>query len=110
VGGAFVVLDPTASWVPPADLLEAWVRRAVADGVVVAGVLPVTDTVKEIVETPEGPVVGVTHDRERLRRVVCLVLPGSDVPAGDDWPPPDLGLALASLRDRHEVVLLSAVR
>src|SRR6201999_1966455 len=53
---------------PPPDFLSACVRRAVADGVVVAGVLPVTDTVKEVVGSSAGPVVGVTHDREQLRR------------------------------------------
>lgn len=93
----------------PPDFLAACVRRAVAEDAVVAGVLAVTDTVKEIAETPQGPVVGATYDREGLRRLVSpLVIPGSVVAHGDDWPSADLHDALASLRARHDVVLMTA--
>jgi 2-C-methyl-D-erythritol 4-phosphate cytidylyltransferase len=93
----------------PPDFLAACVRRAVADDAVVAGVLPVTDTVKEVVETPDGPAVGATYDREGLRRLVSpLVLPGSVVEQCDDWPSVDLSEAVSALRARHEVVLLTA--
>jgi 2-C-methyl-D-erythritol 4-phosphate cytidylyltransferase len=93
----------------PPDFLAACVRRAVAEDTVVAGVLAVTDTVKEIAETPEGPVVGATYDREGLRRLVSpLVIPGSVVAHSDDWPSTDLHDALASLKARHDVVLMTA--
>jgi 2-C-methyl-D-erythritol 4-phosphate cytidylyltransferase len=93
----------------PPDFLATCVRRAVADGVVVAGVLPVTDTVKEVDDTAEGPVVGATHDRDDLRRLASpLVLPPGVVEDLDDWPPADFRLALAELRARHPVVLLTA--
>src|SRR5436190_1787908 len=48
----------------PPELIAACVRRAVADDVVVAAVLSVTDTVKELIADPDGPVVGRTIDRE----------------------------------------------
>jgi 2-C-methyl-D-erythritol 4-phosphate cytidylyltransferase len=93
----------------PPEFLTTCVRRVLADGVVVAGVLPVTDTVKELVETPEGPRVAATHDRERLRRLASpLVLPADVVAALDGWPSTDLGTALADLRARYGVVLLEA--
>src|SRR4029077_2374783 len=53
----------------PPDFIAACVRRAVDEDVVVAGVHPVTDTVKEVVRGADGPVVGPTHDRETLRRL-----------------------------------------
>jgi 2-C-methyl-D-erythritol 4-phosphate cytidylyltransferase len=93
----------------PPDFLAACVRRSVTDDVVVAGVLPVTDTVKEVVATPEGPVIGATHDRDALRRLASpLVLPPGLVAGLDEWPSVDLGVALADLRARHETVLVTA--
>jgi 2-C-methyl-D-erythritol 4-phosphate cytidylyltransferase len=108
--------DPLCPMTPP-EFLVTCVRRAVADGVVVAGVLPVTDTVKELLpstgsghgEEAEEPRIGATHDRESLRRLASpLVLPADLVAALDDWPPADLGTALDGLRSRHDVVLLEA--
>jgi len=93
----------------PPEFLATCVRRVLADDVVVAGVLPVTDTVKELVEEPEGPRVAGTHDREGLRRLASpLVLPADVVAALDEWPSTDLGAALSALRATYEVVLLEA--
>jgi 2-C-methyl-D-erythritol 4-phosphate cytidylyltransferase len=93
----------------PPDFVADCVRRAVADDVVVAGVLPVTDTVKEIVRTADGPVVGATHDREQLRRLVSpLVLPGGVVARLPGWPPTGFPAALSALRAVHDVALVTA--
>ena len=93
----------------PPDFLAACVRRAVADDVVVAGVQPVTDTVKEVVLGPDGPVVGPTHDREGLRRLASpLVIPASVVARLDDWPATDLRAALDHLRAVARVELVDA--
>ena len=45
----------------PPELIAACVRRAVADDVVVAAVLPVTDTVKELIEDTDGSRGGPHH-------------------------------------------------
>jgi 2-C-methyl-D-erythritol 4-phosphate cytidylyltransferase len=93
----------------PPDFLASCVRRAIAADAVVAGVLPVTDTVKEVDSAPGGPVVGPTHDRDGLRRLVSpLVLPPSVVAATDDWPDNDLGAALARVRAIAAVELVDA--
>ncbi len=91
------------------DFLAACVRRAVADGVAVAGVLAVTDTVKELVDGPDAPMVGDTHDRDGLRRLASpLVVPADVVGERDDWPSTDFRAALAGLRRRHDVALVTA--
>jgi 2-C-methyl-D-erythritol 4-phosphate cytidylyltransferase len=93
----------------PPDFLASCVRRAVAADAVVAGVLPVTDTVKEVEATPDGPVVGRTLDRDGLRRLASpLVLPPSVVAACEGWPDTDLGAALARLRAVAPVDLVDA--
>jgi 2-C-methyl-D-erythritol 4-phosphate cytidylyltransferase len=93
----------------PPDFLATCVRRALADGVVTAGVHRVTDTVKEVVQTPGGPVVALTHDRDGLRHLASpLVLPPGVLVALDDWPSSDLREALASLASQHRVVGLDA--
>jgi 2-C-methyl-D-erythritol 4-phosphate cytidylyltransferase len=93
----------------PPDFLAACVRRAVAAGVVVAGVLPVTDTVKEVVAGDGFPSVGRTLDRDALRRVVSpVVLPAAVVAELDDWPASDLRVALTALWRSHEVELVPA--
>jgi 2-C-methyl-D-erythritol 4-phosphate cytidylyltransferase len=93
----------------PPDFLADCVRRAVEDDVVVAGVLAVTDTVKEVVVTADGAAVGATYDREGLRRLASpLVLPAGVVAQCDDWPATDLREAVSELRARHEVVLMAA--
>ena len=93
----------------PPELIAACVRRAVVDDVVVAVVLPVTDTVKELTEGTDGPVVGRTLDREGLRHVASpLVLPASVIATLGDWPDVDLRAAVASLRLDHRVELFAA--
>ncbi len=85
----------------PPDFLAACVRRVVTTGTPVAGVVPVTDTVKEVHAGADGPVVGETLDRDLLRRLASpLVLPPALVAALHDWPPVDFREALALLR-RH---------
>jgi 2-C-methyl-D-erythritol 4-phosphate cytidylyltransferase len=93
----------------PPDHIGACVRRAVEGDVVVAAVLPVTDTVKRLLEAPGGLVVGETIDRERLRHLASpLVLPPRVVAALDDWPAADFAAALATLRADHPVELVDA--
>jgi 2-C-methyl-D-erythritol 4-phosphate cytidylyltransferase len=100
--------DALCPMTPPA-FLAACVRRALADDVPVAGVLPVTDTVKEVHEGVDGRVVGATLDRDRLRRLVSpLVLTAGAVAGLHDWPPPDFWAALALLRGRGPVTLVPA--
>ena len=107
-GAPLVWHDALCPMTPP-GFLAACVRRAVADGVVVAGVLPVTDTVKELVETPDGPVVGATYDRDGLRELASpLVLPAAVVAGLPDWPSPDFPAVLDLLRERAAVDLLEA--
>jgi 2-C-methyl-D-erythritol 4-phosphate cytidylyltransferase len=93
----------------PPDLIATCVRRAVERDAVVAAVLAVTDTVKELAERPDGPVVGDTLDREGLRHLVSpLVLPSSVVVTLDDWPDPAFATVLASVRTGRRVELVDA--
>jgi 2-C-methyl-D-erythritol 4-phosphate cytidylyltransferase len=93
----------------PPDFLAACVRRAVAEDAVVAGVLPVTDTVKDLEERNGVTLVAQTHDRDRLRRLASpLVLPASVVAALDDWPDEDLLRAVTDLRGRGPVLFVEA--
>jgi 2-C-methyl-D-erythritol 4-phosphate cytidylyltransferase len=102
-GAALVWHDALCPMTPP-DHLAACVRRSVTESVVVAGVLPVTDTVKEVVEDSDGQRVGATYDRESLRRLASpLVLPAAVVDDLDDWPPADFSEALSALRERYDV-------
>lgn len=99
-GMALVWHDPLCPMTPPA-FLSACVRRALTAGVPVAGVLPVTDTVKEVHRAGDVSVIGETLDRDHLRRLVSpLVLTPDIVAALDDWPPSDFLAALDLLR-RH---------
>jgi 2-C-methyl-D-erythritol 4-phosphate cytidylyltransferase len=93
----------------PPDFLAACVRRAVAEDAVVAGVLPVTDTVKDLVERDGVTLVDQTHDRDRLRRLASpLVLPPSVVATLDDWPDEDLLRAVTDLRALGPVLFVEA--
>src|SRR4029078_6606443 len=65
-----LVLDDSLGPMTPPAFIAACVRRAVADGVVVAGVRPVTDTVKVL---HDDDTLGETVDREALARVVSPV-------------------------------------
>jgi 2-C-methyl-D-erythritol 4-phosphate cytidylyltransferase len=93
----------------PPEFLRECIERALADGIVVAGVLPVTDTVKEIVDTPLGPVVGTTLDRDELVSVVSpVVIPPTVVRSLSGWPSAHLPTAVADLREVGRVVLVDA--
>jgi 2-C-methyl-D-erythritol 4-phosphate cytidylyltransferase len=107
-GQPLVWHDALCPGTPPAFLAEC-VRRSVERDAVVAGVLAVTDTVKELVETPEGPTVGRTLDRDALRHLASpLVLPAGVVDGLADWPAADFPTALAQLRAGHPVELVAA--
>ena len=107
-GAPLVWHDALCPMTPP-DFLAACVRRAVAEDAVVAGVLPVTDTVKDLAEEDGVSLVAQTHDRDRLRRLASpLVLPASVVAALDDWPDEDLARAVADLRERRPVLFVEA--
>ena len=107
-GEDLVLHDALCPMTPP-DFLADCVRRAVAEDAVVAGVLPVTDTVKDVVERAGVTLVASTHDRERLRRLASpLVLPASVVARLDDWPDEDLLRAVADLRSRTSVLFVDA--
>lgn len=107
-GAPLVWHDSLCPMVPP-DFLAACVRRAVTDGVVVVGVLPVTDTIKEIREHADGPVVGETVDRDLLVALASpIVIPAGVVAGLDDWPSADLARAVAGLRGLSPVAYLEA--
>jgi len=102
-----VLHDALCPMTPPA-FIESCVRRALAEGVPVVGVRPVTDTVKVL--TVEDPaLVGETIDRDRLLRVVSpVVVPPSVVAAAPDLladPGLDLADLVTALR-AHTAVLL----
>ena len=108
-GAPLVWHDALCPMTPP-DFLAACVRRAVAEDAVVAGVLPVTDTVKDLVErdgvTAGGadprprPAAGGWPPRSCCRRRSSRLL--------DDWPDEDLVRAVADLRARGPVLFVEA--
>jgi 2-C-methyl-D-erythritol 4-phosphate cytidylyltransferase len=107
--GAPLVWHDALCPMTPAEFIAACIEQARADVVVVAGVLPVTDTVKEIVDGPDGPVVGTTLDRDDLVTVVSpLVIPSPVLTALAGWPSTDLPTALADLRRIAPVMLVEA--
>jgi 2-C-methyl-D-erythritol 4-phosphate cytidylyltransferase len=94
-GQPLVLQDALCPLTPP-DFIVECVRRAVAADVSVAGVRPVTDTVKEVVDG----VVGATVDREGLVSLAApVVLPPRVVRTLDRAPGPDLAALVASLPD-----------
>ena len=107
-GGVPLVWHDALCPMTPPDFLAACVRRALATGVPVAGVLPVADTVKEVHTTADGPVVGETLDRDRLRRLASpVVVPPGLLTTLHDWPPSDFAATLALLRGRGPVELVA---
>ncbi len=100
-----VVHDPLCPGTP-VEFLRAAVAEAASSGAVVAGVRPVTDTVKEL---GDGA-VGATVDRSALVAVASpLVVPPAVVAALDDWPDLDDVPALVEhLRSRFPVTFLEA--
>ncbi len=106
--GLPLVLHDSLCPMTPPDFIAECVRRAVADGVVVAGVRPVTDTVKVL----RGDTLGETVDREALARVVSPVVVPADRVDGAaallSDPGVDLAVLVEALRADGPVVLLDA--
>ena len=104
-GGEPFVLHDSLCPMTPAPFIARCVRRAVALDVVVVGVRPVTDTVKQV---SEG-VVGETVDRDGLRAIVSpVVLPARVVAALDALPSLDFATLVAALEERFEVDYVEA--
>ncbi|UUW89951.1 2-C-methyl-D-erythritol 4-phosphate cytidylyltransferase [Pimelobacter simplex] len=109
--------DPLCPMTPP-DFLRACAERAEVADVVVVGVRPVTDTVKEAHPAPDGgETLGAHVDRDALVAVCSpIVLPTSvvaDLLGGPDarLPTTDFVALVAALRDRYgaaRVVLVDA--
>ena len=102
---ALVVHDPLCPGTPATFLAEA-LTAAVEGDVVVAGVRPVTDTVKVV----DAGVLGETVDRAGLLAVTSPVVLPASVVAALDTPPPveDLADLVATMRADREVVFLEA--
>ena len=103
-GEPVVLHDSLCPLTPPA-FLAACVDACLADGVVVVGVRPVTDTIKQR-DGDRGDRVGRTLDRDELRSVCSpIVLPAhvvADV-ADDGLPTLDFAELAALLRQRYDV-------
>ncbi len=103
-----LVLHDSLCPMTPPDFIAECVRRSVADGVVVAGVRPVTDTVKVL----HDDTLGETVDREALARVVSpVVVPADRVDGAAELlsdPAVDLAALVEALRAAGPVVLLEA--
>jgi len=94
-GRPLVLHDALCPMTPP-DFVVTCVRRAVAADVPVAGVRPVTDTVKQVADG----VVGATVDREGLVALAApVVLPAGVVRSLKNAPGPDLAALVGSLPD-----------
>jgi 2-C-methyl-D-erythritol 4-phosphate cytidylyltransferase len=112
-GAALVVHDPLGPGTPVA-FLSSVVSSVRPDGPVLAGVRPVTDTVKALAPAGSagGPagVVGETVDRSGLVSLASpVVLPASVVAALPDWPDlTDLPALVSSLAERFEVTFVEA--
>ena len=90
--GLPLVVHDLACPMTPADFIAHCVALA-ADGEVVVGVRPVTDTVKHV----ETGVLGETLDRDRLRALCApVVIPADVVGRLDGWPT-DLASLVARL-------------
>ena len=103
-----LVLHDSLCPMTPPDFIAECVRRAVADGVVVAGFRPVTDTVKVL----RGNTLGETVDRDALARVTSPVVVPADRVDGAaallSDPGIDLAALVEALRADGQVVLLEA--
>jgi len=104
-GAPLVVHDPLCPGTPVA-FLRSLVRQARPDGPVIAGVRPVTDTVKVLT----GGVVGATVDRSGLVSLASpVVLPAEVVAALPSWPDlADLPALVADLAARFPVAFVEA--
>ena len=107
-GQMLVVHDPLCPLTPAAFIEEA-IAESVETGAVVVGVRPVTDTVKEHAESPEGDRLGATVDRDDLVCVTSpVVLPAAVVEALDDLVLDDLAVLVEDLSRRFPVRHLPA--
>ena len=99
-----VLHDPLCPLTPASFIRDA--IAAAADGAVVVGVRPVTDTIK----TVTGALVGETVDRDSLWTVTSpVVLPAALVSALTNEPDlTDFAALVTSLRERCEVVFVEA--
>ncbi|MGN6577424.1 MAG: 2-C-methyl-D-erythritol 4-phosphate cytidylyltransferase [Nocardioides sp.] len=104
-GLPLVVHDPLCPGTS-VDFLRAAVAESATSGAVVAGVRPVTDTVKHL----DGDVVGATVDRTSLVAVASpVVLPAAVVAGLDGWPDlDDVPAFVDRLRGEYPVTFLEA--
>jgi 2-C-methyl-D-erythritol 4-phosphate cytidylyltransferase len=108
LGRALVLHDALCPMTPPAFIAHC-VSTAVAREVVVVGVRPVTDTVKNLAIEDGVPVLGATIDRTSLVSVASpIVLPPAVVAALDDWPAGDFAEIAGALARRFPVVSVEA--
>ncbi len=107
--GEPLVLHDALCPATPAWFLAACVEESVEHDAVVAGVRPVTDTVKEREPGPEDGLLGATVDREELVTVASpVVLPARVVAGLEELPSTDLAAVVEALRADHPVRLLQA--
>ena len=103
-GTPLLLHDALCPMTPP-DFLARCVELAQARDVVVVGVRPVTDTVKEL----DGDRLGATVDRDGLVAVCSpIVLPAKVVAALDGLPTRDFVELVATLRSSYDVELEEA--
>jgi len=104
LGRPLVLHDPLCPMTPP-DFIADCVQRAVARDVVVVGVRPVSDTVKEV----DGDRLGRTVDRDGLTMVCApIVLPPRVVREAQDRPTADFVELVTRLRASYDVELVEA--
>lgn len=104
-GDTLLLHDPLCPMTPPAFLARCAERAAVED-VVVVGVRPVTDTVKQTRPAPGGDIVGASVDRDALVSVCSpVVLPPAVVDDlfadGGSLPSTDFVELVTLLRERY---------
>lgn len=104
-GDTLLLHDPLCPMTPPAFLARCAERAAVED-VVVVGVRPVTDTVKQTRPAPGGDIVGASVDRDALVTVCSpVVLPPAVVDDlfadGGSLPSTDFVELVTLLRERY---------
>lgn len=104
-GTPVVLHDPLCPMTPP-DWIAACVAASLESGAVVAGVRPVTDTVKQVVEAE----VGATVDRHGLVGVCSPIVVPTAVVAefAEGLPTTDFVRLTALLRQRHDTRTLRA--
>lgn len=104
-GAALVLHDPLCP-ATPVSFLESAISTSASTAAVVAGVRPVTDTVKRL----DDGVVGATVDRSTLVAVTSpVVLPPAVVASLPGWPDlTDVPTLVAGLRERYPVTFVEA--